>query len=322
MFYKKINGTDLNPSAICLGTAEMGSVISKDDAFQMMDAFFDRGGNILDTAHVYANWLPIEKSMSEKTIGLWMKERKNREKVIISTKGAHPELTTMNVPRLSREEILQDLEESLEFLQTDYIDIYWLHRDDENRPVGEILECLNEQVLNGKIRYFGCSNWKAKRIDEAKNYTEKHGLQSFAASQIMWSLAVPNKEAMGDPTIVYMSEEERAFYDHAQMTVFGFTSQARGFFSKMKKDDLSQVKDWVRSTYDNEENRRRYDRIQVLKKELSVSEMVIVIAYLTAHPIASIPIIGSQSLVQMLESLEAADLRLTPEMVRFLESGK
>lgn len=150
MRYENILGTNLNTSVICLGTASLGSLIEENASFSLLDEFVDLGGNFIDTAHVYANWLPIEKSISEKTVGKWLKQRHIRDKIILGTKGAHPNLSTMHIPRLSREEIVKDLYESLQYLQTDYIDLYWLQRDGVNRLVEDILETLNEQVRSGK----------------------------------------------------------------------------------------------------------------------------------------------------------------------------
>lgn len=321
MQYKFIKGTYLNTSCICLGTADMGSVIEKEISFKMLDYFIDNGGNIIDTAHVYANWLPGERSISEKTIGQWIKRKSCRDKIIISTKGGHPELKTMNISRLSEEDITKDLNESLEYLQTDYIDLYFLHRDDVKIPAGEIIEFLNEQVKSGKIRYFGCSNWKSERIKEANTYAEEHGLAGFSASEIMWSYAEPNKEAIGDPTIVYMNDEEKKFYYETEMSVLAFTSQARGFFNKIENVGLPRVKEWVKATYLNKENMKRYERIMKLSKDMNISVTSVVLGYLMSQPFTSIPIVGNQSIEQLKESIDAADICFSQDIVNFLEEG-
>nr|WP_169449879.1 aldo/keto reductase [Cohnella laeviribosi] len=110
----QIPNTELRVSQIGLGSALFGSAVSKDDAFRLMDRYADLGGNMIDTAEVYANWLPdVETSVSEKTIGEWMKERGNRNRLVVTTKGAHPRMDTMHIPRLSKAEIREDLEGSL-----------------------------------------------------------------------------------------------------------------------------------------------------------------------------------------------------------------
>ena len=179
---------------LCLGTGNFGAALDQDAAFALLDAYLDQGGNFLDSAQVYCDWIPDnERSSSEKIIGRWMKERRNRDRLVIATKGAHPDLATMQIPRMSRAEIEADLHASLRHLQTDVIDLYWLHRDDPARPVAEILETLNAAVQAGKIRAFGCSNWRAERLQAANEYAATHGLHGFVASQVLWNLAVVDR---------------------------------------------------------------------------------------------------------------------------------
>src|SRR5215813_7706907 len=156
MKYRQIPQTDLFPSVLALGTVSFGTAVDASTAFHFLDTFFEHGGNFIDTAHVYGAWIPGSMGLSEQLIGQWLKERNNRAQVIISTKGGHPQLSSMHIPRLSPEEIRADLEESLRCLQTDTIDLYWLHRDDPTQPVAALLETLQEQVRKGKIRSFGC----------------------------------------------------------------------------------------------------------------------------------------------------------------------
>jgi len=107
--YKNIPHTDLHPSVICLGTASFGTSLDTSTAFQLLDIFVEHGGNFIDTAHIYGAWIPDGLGLSEKIIGQWVKERGFKEKIIIATKGAHPLLSAMHIPRLSRQDILADL---------------------------------------------------------------------------------------------------------------------------------------------------------------------------------------------------------------------
>jgi len=187
MRYITIPHTTMRVSHICLGTGDMGTALSRHDSFAVLDAFVEAGGAFLDTAHVYGDWHSGEKHRSEKTIGQWLKTTGQRDRMILATKGAHPDLATMHTPRLSPQEIIADLDESLDCLGVGTIDLYWLHRDDPRRPVDEIVETLNDQMRAGKIRFFGCSNWTPARIGEAQAYAAAHSLDSFVASQLQWS---------------------------------------------------------------------------------------------------------------------------------------
>ena len=164
----QISGADLAPSSLCLGTVEFGSTIDRDAAFALLDAYVAAGGNFVDTAKVYGDWTPGPPSPSEKIIGEWLKARKNRSRVILATKGGHYHLDAPQIKRLKPADIVSDLDASLQHLQTDVVDLYWLHRDDPARPVAEMVETLEAQVKAGKIRYYGASNWRVDRLSEAQ----------------------------------------------------------------------------------------------------------------------------------------------------------
>lgn len=321
MIYKNISGTDLKASAICLGSSSFGSTVAKEAAFELMDMFFGEGGNFLDTANVYADWLPVEKSISEKTIGKWIKERGLRNKILIGTKGGHPNLSTMHISRMSKEEVIHDLDQSLNSLQTDYIDLYWLHRDDESRPVEYILETMNEQVKAGKIRYFGCSNWRVPRMEEARQYAAKAGMMYFAGSQVMWSLASPNTDSIKDKTMVAMDDGMLDYHKKTGLSVIPYGSQANGFFTKLESSDTTVMREGVRARYCNDENIKRLARIKKLASELSVSTGEIVLGYLTSQPFITIPVVGCKNIEHLKNSLRAGDLVLSPEMLDFLQFG-
>jgi aryl-alcohol dehydrogenase-like predicted oxidoreductase len=310
--------TDLSVSPIALGSSEFGKggLVGK-AGFELLDEYVALGGNFIDTAHVYADWLPGEKSSSEKAIGRWLAERKNRDRVVLGTKGAHPDLATMDIPRLSRQDIARDLNESLDYLQTDWIDIYWLHRDDTDRPVSEIIETLNEQVKAGKIRYFGCSNWKISRIQEAQDYAAKNGIQGFAANQPMWSLAAPDMDAVPDKTLAAMDRQTMDFHRKTGMAVIPYSSQAKGFLTKLATGAATSEGD--RRAYDNAANRERLKRAQTLAQRYGVTVTEIALAYFLGQPFVVVPIIGPKRTDHLRESLKAVDVNLTADEVEYLE---
>jgi aryl-alcohol dehydrogenase-like predicted oxidoreductase len=318
MQHNAVLGTDLQCSTFCLGGGGLGSDLNQADSFLLMDAYTDRGGNFIDTAQVYANWLPIETSISEKTIGLWMKARKNRNRLIVSSKGAHPLLESMHLSRMSREDIAQDIEGSLRHLQVGTIDFYILHRDDTNRSVQEILETLNDQVKAGKIRYFGCSNWTTERIKEAQAYAEAHGIQGFSGNQMMWSLAEADSTKFVDTTLVAMDEAMKQYHFATGMSAFPYSSQAQGLFTKWDSGLYTPDDIRISPMYKSAANRVRFERAQQLAADLSRTVTEIVLGYLISHSFQAFPIIGCRTLNQLEESLKAADLHLTQTQLEFL----
>jgi aryl-alcohol dehydrogenase-like predicted oxidoreductase len=323
MKYKNIPQTELNPSVICLGAGPFGVDLSQEISFSLLDRFFAEGGNFIDTALVYGEWLPNGKGLSEKTVGNWLKTRGNRSKVIIGTKGAHPRLSTMLVGRLSREEINSDVDESLHNLQTDYIDLYWLHRDDATRPVAEILSALNGLVKAGKIRYFGCSNWQTERIREAQDYAASNGLQGFAGNQVMWSFARPNREAINDKTLVSMDPGLKGYHRASGLAAMAYNSQARGFFAKLDQvgGALERLSPALRQTFGSPENLAKFARLKKLSEAQAQPVSALSLAYLIAQPFPAYPIAGCSTLDQLAENLQAANIELEPSLAAYLDTG-
>ena len=319
MRYSPIPHTDLAPSAICLGSSHFGNGIAPADAYALLDAYVTCGGNFIDTAAVYANWLPGEKNSSEKTIGRWLAHSGQRARLVLATKGAHPDLATMHISRMSPAEIVDDVETSLRNLQTDWIDLYWLHRDDTARPVAEIIDALHSQVVAGKIRYFGCSNWRVDRIAAAQAYAAQKGITGFVANQMRWSLAEIDPAAVGDPTTVAMDGETLAYHQRTGLAAIPYSSQAGGYFQKLAEG--RDVGPNQQKQYGTAENRKRLARLKELAQATGHSISQLVLAYLTSQPFATIPIVGCRTVAQVEDSMRAGNVRLTVEQVAWLAEG-
>ncbi len=316
----QITGTDLNVSPIALGTVEFGSAIPEAQAFALLDAFVEQGGNFIDSALIYSDWQPGPKGSAEKTLGRWLKTRANRDQIVVATKGAHPELKTMHVGRLAPADIQGDAEKSLASLQSDVIDLYWLHRDDVQRPVSEIIDTLQGLVEAGKIRYYGCSNWRIERIAAAQDYAARRGILGFAANQPMWSLAQADFTKVGDQTTVALDDAGLAFHRRTGMPMIPYTSQAHGFFSKMAAHGAKGLSKGDAAVYDSPTNRRRLERALALAQQHETTVGVIALSYLCSQPFVTVPIVGCKRLDHLHESLQAADVRLTPDEVAALEA--
>ena len=331
MKYLTLPETDMAVSQIQLGTAEYGVVadhpgmkaLSEADAFRQMDEFLDLGGNFIDTAHVYSDWIPGERARSEKVIGRWVKSRGTRNRVFVNTKGGidfagHASLYGPPID-LSKPALDQDIDESLTNLQTDHIDLYWLHRDEPSRPVSEIMETLNDNVKKGKIRYPGCSNWLPGRIAEANDYARAHRLIPFVGNQFEWSLARMFKPETPLDNLPYMDGKMYAFHKKTGMTAFAYSSQAHGFYTKLEKLGKDGISDDLKKFFLNERNLRAFDRIRKLSAETGMTATQISLAFINSqYDFVGIPIIFARTHEQFLDSMSAADCRLTPGQVDFL----
>ncbi|OMF27165.1 aldo/keto reductase [Paenibacillus sp. FSL H8-0548] len=272
-----------------------------------LDAFLAIGGNSIDTAHIYCG------GQSEEVIGRYMQERGNREQIVILTKGAHHD---QNGPRVSKEAIQADLEVSLARLQTDYIDLYALHRDDPAVPAGEVIEILNEHVRAGSVRAIGVSNWTWQRIKEANEYAEANGLVGFSFNSPNLSLAKANEPFWAG--CVSADEETCAWHEDQQFPLLSWSSQARGFFTGRFSPEVRDNADLVRVFY-SDDNWERLERAKQLAEKKNVSAIQIALAYVLNQPFPTCALIGAQS-AEELHSCDAGSLiQLTKEEMDWLD---
>ncbi len=294
-------------SKILLGTAYFGDTISPEKSFEIMDTYIAGGGNHIDTARLYAN------GEAEKVIGEWIKSRKPQD-LFLSTKGAFPLAQTPTVPRLSEQEIRYDLELSLNALDIDCVQFYWLHRDDENRPAGEIIETMNKLVKEGKILHFGASNWKTYRIAQANEYAREHSLQGFEASQIRFSPAIVAPNGNADRTLVDMDYDSFKFYKELSLPVVAYASQAKGFFSKVAEKGEEALSPKSRERYLCKENLETLCVIRELSAKHNMSVAAVVCASLMSLNTPDVfPIIGGSNPEQIIDSMSGSDLVLSNE---------
>lgn len=308
-------------SDIVLGTDVYGSDLDSAQAFRLMDAYTAAGGNVLDTAHLYGRVDDRELQLSEHTIGQWMRERGNRNQIHICTKGGHPNPATMHISRLSRTEIETEMEESLRALGTDHVELYYLHRDDENLPVGEIIETLSDLVKAGKTRAYGLSNWKAARVKAADRYAFAHGLPRPAASQIQFSLARANAADI-DPTLVLLDETEGAYYTQSAVPVFAFASQAKGYFAKLALGGPELLSEKAAVRYDNRVSRLRFSRAAEVAYRMGrpVSQVALA-CLLQIEAFSVLPIVGCKTEQQLADSMAAAEIKLDFETLAYIWRG-
>ncbi len=225
--------TGLTVSQLCLGTNQFGTALDEPRAHEMLDTFRALGGNFIDTAHGYADWIPsAPRAASEHCIGRWL-ARQRRDSVVIATKGCEFDYRAGFTPRVTPEHLRTDLEGSLAALGTDYIDLYWLHRDDPSHPVEAILDALIAHQRAGRIRHFGCSNWSVSRIQLAQRYAASIGHEGFVACQPMWGLAEPDRAAMQQfAPGGYYEDGYRALHE-AGLTMIPYSGQSRGIFASV-----------------------------------------------------------------------------------------
>jgi aryl-alcohol dehydrogenase-like predicted oxidoreductase len=313
--YRQVPGVDKPISRLVQGTI----MLREDDlpySFAVLDAAREVGITAFDTARHYGQG-------NEATVGRWVGERGLRDDVVIIGKGAH------HIPerkRVTPEDIAADLEESLRQFGFDAIDLYLLHRDDPDVPVGPIVEALNEHLRAGKIRAFGGSNWSHERIAEANAYAQSHGLVPFVASSPHFSLAVQVEApwegciSIGGPD----AAEARNWYIDNQMAVFAWSSLAGGFLSGGFDRDHDgalpeEVAERARRSYGTDANYERLDRARTLAAELGLTVPQIALAYALSQPLNLFAIAGGESKDEVAANAAAEAIRLSSETLEWLD---
>jgi predicted dehydrogenase/aryl-alcohol dehydrogenase-like predicted oxidoreductase len=272
----------------------------------LLDAFFERGGNLFDTGFIYAG------GFTEKLFGDWHTSRGVREETVLIAKGAHSPLCYPDV-------IGKQLQMSLDRLQTDYVDIYFMHRDNTDVPVGEFVDAMDAQAKMGRIRgIFGGSNWSRERMQEAIDYARRTGKQAPAALSNNFALA-----EMINPIwagcVAASDDAYKAWLVEHQIPNFSWSSQARGFFTdragRDKRDSAELVNTWY-----SEKNFGRRDRAIELAQRLGANPIHVALAYVLAQPFPSVPLIGPRTLGELDDSIKAFGISLSPEDIAWLEN--
>ncbi len=317
MRYVNIAGLEKPISVIGLGTATRAfTPETYHRAAELLDRFLEAGGNCVDTAHIYGF------GNSEKILGRWFKESGRRGEIVLITKGCHPAVDPQNLfgkpwePRVTPEALRADLSESLERLQTDYVDLYLLHRDDEAMPVGPLVEALNQEQTRGRIRAFGASNWRVERIAEANEYAAQHGRNGFVISSPSLSLARPAR--MYFPGTLFADEATREWHRTHQFPLLAWASLAAGFMSgKFKPDDPSD--EYVTTVYSSEENFERLRRAQEVGRRKNAASLQIGLAYVLRQAFPVVALVGPTTAANLNEALGALNVELNREEIEFLD---
>ncbi|NLC59098.1 MAG: aldo/keto reductase [Armatimonadetes bacterium] len=315
MKHHRIPGTELKLSALCLGTSAFGTRLKGEEADRVVGTFLEAGGTFFDTAHCYSFWEPNGLGASERELGACLRRLGVLDKVVIGTKGGHPDGGAA-YPRpdryLAPEVIATDVAESLERLQVARIGLYFLHRDDPRVPVDEILDALNTEVCRGRIRYLGASNWSVARLQEANACALQWGWQGFVISQVQWSLAVPNWAPGPDPVMRFVSDEDAAWYAAAGLPVVAYSASACGYFA----DERSGA-----PTFDSPTNHERRARARELASQLGCTPVQVALAYLMHQDSRVIPAFSTSNVEHLAEVLGSLAVTLSPAQVRWLREG-
>lgn len=301
MQMRKLGNSNLEVSPLCLGGNVFGWTADEAASHRLLDAFLAAGFNFVDTADSYSTWVPGHKGgESETVIGRWLQSRKNRDKVIIATKVGSE---IAGKKGLSKAYILSEVEESLQRLQTDYIDLYQSHRDDPVTPVEETLEAYAQLVRQGKVRAIGCSNFTADRIRESLAVSRSKGFPRYECLQPNYNLY---DRADYETQLEPVCRQER-------LAVIPYFSLASGFLTGKYRtqDDLAKSpRGRFVQKYLNDRGLHILKALDQVAKNHDSTPGKVAIAWLSSRPSVTAPIASVTTIEQLHDLIHAVNLRL------------
>ncbi len=309
MKYRHLGRTGLKVSEICLGTMQWGWTTDEAAGFAVMDAFMEAGGNFIDTADIYTIWAKDNPGgVSEEVIGRWMKARGNRDDVVLATKVRGPMWKGPNGEGLSRAHIIRACEDSLRRLQVETIDLYQTHWRDKETPIEETLDTLDTLVKQGKVRYIGCSNLPAAWLMESLWVSDKRNLVRYDSVQPHYNLVHRHE----------FERESQAVCVEYGIGVIPWSPLAGGFLTGKYTRENAPQSERARETrerYFNDFGWNALDAVRAVAAEHNATPTEVSLAWLLAQPGMTAPIVGANSVEQLMPSLAASDLVLSSEQV-------
>ena len=312
MQYRNLGHTGLKVSTLGLGAMQWGWTADEATSCAIMDAFVAAGGNFLDTADIYSNWVTGNQGgVSEEIIGRWIKARGKRHEVVLATKVRGRMWAGPNGEGLSRSHLIKACEDSLRRLQTDYIDLYQTHWFDAETPIEETMTALDTLVQQGKVRYVGCSNHPAWRLVAALWASDKHNLVRYETLQPHYNLAYRQE----------FEQDLQAVVTQYGLGVMPYSPLANGFLTgKYHQGEMqnSARAGSVQKRYFTDAGWRVIDAVRQVANEINSTPTAVALAWLLAQPFMTAPIIGANSVEQLQGSLAAVTVQLSAEQLEAL----
>ena len=318
MEYRRLGRSGMMVSALCMGTMQFGWTADENESLRILDIAYEHGINLIDTANIYSKWVDGNPGgVSEAIIGNWLRQRKGRrEKIVLATKVRGSMGETPNDEGLSRRHILQEVEKSLTRLGTDYVDLYQLHWPDVSTPIEETLRTLDDLVHQGKIRYIGCSNFKAWQLVQSLWTSDKHNLASFVSLQPHYNL-------------VHRDEYERDLEDVCTQYGIGVIpysplaggyltgkyNQSKGLPKGSRAETSARIRTYIA---DNRSDEVLRGLVQLSEEKKSTPSRI-ALRWLLSRPGVSSVIIGPKNEEQIIDNLACLDIRLDSEDLRSLD---
>jgi len=307
MDYIKLGRTGLKVSRFVLGTMQMGWIINEEDSFKLLDTALEEGITTVDTANIYSKWGDESYAgKSEEILGRWIKDRGNRDELILATKVRGEMSEQPNDAGLSRTHILSSADKSLDRLQTEWIDLYQSHWFDSDVPQEETLRAYTKLIDDGVVNYIGASNFTAAELVESFWISDKNGLARYDSLQPPYSLARRRDyEKHLQPVIVKYN-----------LGVINYSPLGGGFLTgRYTKDSPPDSKraQTIEARYGKERNYRIVEALEEIAATHDASTVQIALAWVLTRKTVTAPIVGVNTLEQLTENLGAFEIKLSDD---------
>ena len=311
MHKRNLGNSDVEVSVLCLGTDSIGSRIDRETSFRLLDLFADNGGTFLDTANFYASWFEgCQGGESETTIGSWMKDRGNRDRMVIASKlgfdypGCAGGLTAAEIER--------ECEKSLRRSRADHLDLYYAHRDDPATPLEETMEAFDRLVRAGKVRAIGASNLKVWRIAEADTVSRVNGWARYCAVQQRHTYFRPRHGADFGPQIC-INEDLKDYCRSRNLTMVAYSVLLQGAYVRDDRPTPPQ--------YAGPDADQRLEALRAVAAETGATLNQVIIAWMLQNDPPMVAIIAGSQPQQLNENIAALHLTLTPDQITRLDTA-
>jgi aryl-alcohol dehydrogenase-like predicted oxidoreductase len=310
--YAFLGRSGLKVSQLALGTMNFGMTADEAESAKILDAALDNGINLIDTADVYGG--PQSPDMlkgygiSEEILGRWLKAGSHREKVVLATKVYQPMNTGPNDRRLSAYHIRQACEDSLRRLQTDRIDLYQMHHIDRSTPWEEVWQAMEVLVQQGKVLYFGSSNFAGWDIATAQGVAKSRNFMGLISEQSLYNLTERTVELEVIPSC-----------RHHGLGLLPWSPVAGGILGGVLEKSTTGRRTSEKALRNIERFRDRIVAYETFCREIGHRPALVALGWLLANPAVTAPIVGPRTVSQLLESLSALRVTLSPDTLARLD---
>lgn len=307
-----IKNTDLEIAPINFGGNVFGWTLDEKESFNILNKFTEGGFNFIDTADTYSWWVNGKGGQSEEIIGKWMKERKNRQNIILATKVGSE--TKEHGFDISKKHILKSVDESLKRLGTDHIDLYYTHFDDNKTPVEETLSAYDEIVKAGKVRYIAASNVSPERLIESFEVAEKNNFPKYVALQPHYNLVEREK----------FETEYASLVEKFGLGAFPYWSLAAGFLTgkyRTEADFENTTRGGGIKKYFDDKGKAVLGALDKVSEKHQSQPATVSLSWLLANPLITAPIVSATSERQLQTIFDAPKLELDSEDLEILNQA-